>query len=96
MYEICLNSIEAWKKLQPGDFFYNKRLSDAPEYMWEFRGLSDNKNILNYYRVDILTKHRMQPLLTVSLSATTVGGLYSKIRTISYKRIFMRKLNEKL
>lgn len=95
MYEICLNSIEAWKKLQPGDFFYNKKHSGDPEYMWELLYINPETNALEYYVLSRPSGDRLYKDKGL-LSSNMAGSLHAKIRASSYKRIFMRKLNEKL
>lgn len=95
MYEICLNSIEAWKKLQPGDFFYTKKRSGDPDYMWELLYINTETNALEYYALSRPSGDRLYKDKGL-LSSNIGGSLYATIKEASYKRIFMRKINEKL
>lgn len=95
MYEICLNSIEAWKKLQPGDFFYIKNYSGSIWYMWELLYINPETNVLEYYFLDVSSSARLYKE-SGRISSNIGGSLHAKIKEASYKRIFMRKLNEKL
>lgn len=95
MYEICLNSIEAWKKLQPGDFFYTKNYSGSIWYMWELLYINPETNVLEYYFLDVSSSARLYKE-SGRISNNVAGSLYATIKEASYKRIFMRKLNEKL